>query len=137
MNNQEQTPNLQQATTAETSLTRRHLLQRTLALGLVAGSGWVLAACGRSSRAPEEVPAARGDDAQQTAAACGVDGNASLADSVQVRALQYVDQSPNPNQTCSNCRLFHREGEAAGCGKCDALPILVAEGGYCRAWTAA
>ena len=112
--------------------TRRRLLQTALAAGVAAGSALVVAACGGSRDRAEPDGAA----AEQARGVCG-EQNISLVDSARVRALDYVDQSPQPGQSCSTCRLFHPEGNAGGCGKCDALPIQVAATGWCRAYTAA
>ncbi len=51
-----------------------------------------------------------------------------------VQALQYIDESAKPDQTCANCQ-FYTAGEG-GKGKCLLfVQGLVTEGGWCMSWT--
>jgi hypothetical protein len=52
-----------------------------------------------------------------------------------VSALQYVNESPKPDQKCGNCQLY--TAGAGGRGKCQLFPEgLVAESGHCASWVA-
>ncbi|MDJ0788678.1 MAG: high-potential iron-sulfur protein [Myxococcota bacterium] len=57
------------------------------------------------------------------------------ANSVIITSLEYVNQSPNPEQICANCVLY--QGPAEGSGKCG----LFREGrvpaqAWCKSWVA-
>lgn len=55
------------------------------------------------------------------------------ADPVAV-ALQYVEESPNPEQLCSNCVLY-TDPEAAEQGPCAVFPgKAVLANGWCASW---
>lgn len=55
-------------------------------------------------------------------------------ESAQAKALQYVAESTNADQNCSNCTLYQgAEGDEHG--PCALFPgSAVASGGWCSAW---
>lgn len=101
------------------SVSRRRFL---VSAGAVLGVGPILAACG-------------GDDAV-TAASCPGYGDLSAQDLQTRQALQYVDASPNPAQSCSNCRLYNQPEGGSACGGCQLFAGPVAPGGWCASWQA-
>lgn len=70
-----------------------------------------------------------------TAASC--EGYDALTEQdLQTRAaLNYVDDSPNPSQFCTNCRLFNRPAGGSECGGCQLFAGPVAPGGWCSSWS--
>lgn len=52
-----------------------------------------------------------------------------------VAALQYVDKSEKPDQSCKLCQ-FYTPQEGGGTGKCQLFPVgLVSAEGWCASWT--
>jgi len=52
----------------------------------------------------------------------------------QATALEYVHQSPNADETCSNCQLYQGEADAEW-GGCTLFPgKAVAANGWCKSW---
>jgi hypothetical protein len=51
------------------------------------------------------------------------------------RALGYMDQSPEPERTCSGCQQFKPKGEKA-CGGCVVVRGPINPKGRCRKWAA-
>ena len=52
-----------------------------------------------------------------------------------VNVIQYVNQSPKPDQNCANCQLY--TAVSGGRGKCQLFAKgLVAEMGWCASWVA-
>jgi hypothetical protein len=49
-------------------------------------------------------------------------------------SLEYTDNSPDPQKTCSACSFFTRAGDD-GCGKCQALNGPVNAKGRCSSFT--
>lgn len=55
-------------------------------------------------------------------------------DSAQATALQYVAESPNPEQNCANCTLYQGE-EGSEQGPCPLFPgVAVHAAGWCSAY---
>ncbi len=53
------------------------------------------------------------------------------------KALKYVHASPNPDQVCTNCKLYQGD-TSADWGPCAIFPGQeVAGGGWCSAWVKA
>lgn len=102
-------------------ISRRQLLQRTAAVGVaVAGSGWILAGCGK----------------KKAAALSCTDTSSLNAQQLQTRqTLSYQEPSPKPDQHCSVCRFFTSKGDNA-CGSCTIVPGPINPKGWCKSWTA-
>jgi hypothetical protein len=90
-------------------MTRRQLLQRTLALGL-AGSASPLA--GRA------------------AGACVEDASQSLRASVN-----YVAPAPDPASACARCAFFTADPSGGSCGNCQILSGPVDATGHCDSFS--
>jgi len=122
-------------------LSRRDFLLRTGALSAVAlGSGAILTACGGGQQ-PADTPAAveesmPAEEPMAMHSAC--DDLTGLTDAdIQMRqTLQYVSESPKPDQFCSNCQLYVPAAEGAACGGCTIIKGPIAPGGYCTSWAA-
>ena len=117
-------------------VSRRHFLQSLGLIGAVGASGSLLVACGGSDDSGDGTEAEGG--AGTTTADCS--DLSSLSDSERqqrkqmVKSLNYVEESPQPEQNCGNCELYQEEKFGAGCGGCTLFPGPVAEGGYCDSW---
>ncbi len=54
--------------------------------------------------------------------------------------LKYTEETPNPDQYCSNCSLWVPPEEAdtgsnpEGCGGCTLIPGPIHPDGYCTSW---
>lgn len=126
---------------SQKELSRRDFLLRTSALGAVAlGSGAILSACG-GGQEQAEAPAAMeeampAEEPMAAASACDDLSGLTEADIQMRQTLQYVAESPKPDQLCSNCQLYVApEGDAA-CGGCQIIKGPIAPGGYCTSWAA-
>jgi len=99
-------------------LSRRDVLQRSAALG-------TLAILGGSACKNQPAPLA-----------CTDTTSLALAD-VQVRqTLAYVDASPDPNKTCTNCQQFVANPAVNACGTCKILKGPINPKGNCKSWVA-
>jgi hypothetical protein len=103
----------------------------------------VLAACGGGEQEAQETPAGTetesaptGGDDQIVAAEC--EGYDALTEQdLQMReTLQYVDESPNPEELCSNCRFYNEPPAGEACGGCQLFKGPVAPDGWCSSWAA-
>ncbi|GIX42018.1 MAG: hypothetical protein KatS3mg129_1751 [Leptospiraceae bacterium] len=52
----------------------------------------------------------------------------------QRKQLQYTDNSPKPDQTCSNCALFVPPENNTPCGKCNLVKGPISPNGWCTSW---
>lgn len=117
------------------NVSRRSFLQRLGALGVAGvGAGTVLSACGGDDAAPAE-------DTADADFSC--DDLSGLSDQEiqtreqQVQALQYVEETPNPDELCSNCAFWQEAEAGSQCGGCDLFPGPVHPDGWCNSWVAA
>lgn len=112
-------------------VTRRSFLGRLLSAGL-AGLGFssFVAGCGGG----EQGPPTENQERSEPLAEC--EDISGLTDQeVLVReSLGYVAVSPNPNQTCSNCRFYTKPAGGEVCGGCQLFAGPVNAGGYCNSW---
>ena len=102
---------------------RRAFLARLAAAGLAVSGASLLSACGG------------GDDTPQSAAACAGYDQLTQPELAMRQGLNYVDNSPNPAQLCSNCLHYQAPTEGV-CGGCALVPGPVLADGYCTAWVA-
>lgn len=85
--------------------------------GLLAIAGSALLACGKEKK---EV-------------SC-MDTSGLKPDEVAMRtSLAYVDRTPDPAKTCSNCQFF-RPAAPDQCGGCTLLKGPIHPRGYCKSW---
>jgi hypothetical protein len=100
-------------------LSRRDVLQKSAAFGILAAFGAGAAAC--KSEPPK--------------LSC-VDTTSLSAADAQVRvALAYVDQSTMPGKDCDKCQQF-LPGPANACGGCKVLRGPINPAGYCKSFAA-
>jgi len=134
----------------EHDVSRRDFLQRLSIVGATGiGGSTLLSACGGGSDG-ESGGGAEG----QTSAAGGqatadldCDDLSALSDAqMQQRnqmaeSLNYVAETPNPEQNCANCALYEQpEAEETtdnACGGCQLFPGPVYPNGYCTSWAPA
>ena len=50
------------------------------------------------------------------------------------QAIKYVDESPQADKLCTNCRFFKQPVTGAACGGCEIVKGPIAPEGYCNAW---
>lgn len=120
------------------SISRRNFLGRFALLGAAGlGASSLLAACGGGEQPAETAPgeAATSGDGVVAAQCEGYD--ALTEQDLQTRqTLGYVDESPNPQQICSNCRFYNQPAGGSPCGGCTLFQGPVAPEGYCNSWAA-
>jgi hypothetical protein len=104
---------------------RREFLHRISLLGAAGASGsTLLAACGRE------------EQSEQTAAGQSCDDVSGLTEQ-EIRArevLQYVEQTPNPDERCDNCQFWLSPEGGAFCGGCQLFRGPVHPQGWCISW---
>ncbi|MEF8816316.1 MAG: high-potential iron-sulfur protein [Salinibacter sp.] len=121
-------------------VSRRHFLRSLGLAGAVGASGTLLAACGGGSDGSGSSESGGGGESATASADCS--DLSSLSDAQkqrreqQVKALNYVEESPEPNKNCANCQLYQQEKYGSGCGGCQLFPGPVAAEGYCASWAA-
>ena len=118
---------------------RRAFLQKLTALG-TAGvvTPVVLAACGGGEGGGAgETPEGGGTAATDAGFSCTDTSGLTDAQIQQRQNVNYVDDSPNPEQVCSNCQLFTQPEAGAQCGGCQVVPGPIHPEGYCDLWVAA
>lgn len=103
------------------------------------GGGVLISACGSE---------AEGQDGEATAdagASCSDLSGLSEAQRQQrqqmTETLNYVEETPNEEQYCSNCALYtppeQAETTEEQCGGCQLFPGPVSPNGYCTSWAPA
>ncbi len=121
-------------------VSRRQFLRSLGLAGAVGASGTLLVACGGDSDGSGDET--DGADTETATASADCSDLSSLSDAQkqrrtqQVKALNYVEESPEPDKNCGNCQLYQQEKFGPGCGGCQLFPGPVAEGGYCTSWAA-
>ena len=120
---------------------RRIFLKQVVAIGaagLIAPG--LLAACGNENAAERnETETGPTDQTSAGAAASGkCEGSADLpaGDVAARQAVNYVDESPQADKFCANCRFFKQPTAGAVCGGCEIVKGPIASEGYCNAWVA-
>ncbi|WP_263787905.1 high-potential iron-sulfur protein [Salinibacter grassmerensis] len=118
-------------------VSRRQFLRSLGLAGAIGASGTLLLACGGSSDGSGDGAGADGEPATASADCSDL---SSLSDTQkqrrkqQVNALNYVEESPEPNKNCANCQLYQQEKYGSGYGGCQLFPGPVAGEGYCSSW---
>ena len=104
----------------DNQLSRKAFITKVSMLGL-AGAGVFLKACGGGDDAPAADP-------------CGDLSGLSQSD-IQLReTLQYVAETPNPEQRCDNCEFWVDEQHGPQCGGCTLFAGPVNPAGWCASW---
>jgi hypothetical protein len=65
---------------------------------------------------------------------CAGNTDLSASDIAARQAVNYVDESPQADKDCANCRFFKQPAEGAACGGCEIVKGPIAPEGYCNAW---
>lgn len=112
---------------SENKMTRRELLARAAAVGVVAvGAGSLLAACksegGAGGAAAPAAPAA---------ASCDDVSALAEADKKTREGLKYVSKTPDPAKRCDGCSLYV---PGSPCGGCKVVKGPIAAEGWCSAF---
>ncbi len=128
-------------------VTRRRFLQSLGIAGMVGASGTLLSACGGSGDSSDGSGSGGGQTESgggpATASAdCGDLSQLTDAQKQQraqmAKSLNYVEETPNENQYCSNCQLYQspaqEETTGSECGGCQLFPGPVTANGYCTSW---
>jgi hypothetical protein len=110
---------------------RRLFLKQVATIGAagLVGPG-LLEACS-SGNAAERVESERAVSGK-----CEGSADLSAADIVARRAIKYVDDSPQTDKICANCRFFKQPAAGATCGGCEIVKGPIAADGYCNTWVA-
>ena len=116
-------------------VSRRSFLQRLGALGVAGvGASTVLSACGGDDAAPADDATADADFACDDLS--GLSDQEIEQREQQVQTLQYVEETPNPDELCSNCTFWQEPEAGDQCGGCDLFPGPVHPDGWCNSWVA-
>ncbi|HXV42272.1 MAG TPA: high-potential iron-sulfur protein, partial [Anaerolineae bacterium] len=124
----------------QSAFSRRNFLKRAVFIGaaglMVPG---LLSACGNEGAAQRTETASSGNSPEKEAnvvAACAATAELSTIDSATRKSLNYVDESPEPEKFCANCRFFKQPEADAVCGGCEIVGGPIAPKGYCNTWVA-
>ena len=127
---------------SDNDVSRRQFLRSLGLAGAVGASGTLLVACGGGSDGSGGDASGSGAGGESATASADCSDLSSLSDAQkqrrkqQVKALNYVEDSPEPNKNCANCQLDQQEKYGSGCGGCQLFPGPVAAEGYCSSWAA-
>jgi hypothetical protein len=119
---------------------RRNFLKRAVfigAAGLIAPG--LLSACtgeGAAERAGAGASGSSPEEVTKSTTVCAAPAELSALESATRKALNYVDESPEPDKVCANCRFFKPSGANAACGGCEIVGGPIAPKGYCNTWAA-
>lgn len=124
------------------SVSRRDFLQRLSALGFAGlGGGALLSACGGGDSGDGGASEGTGasDAGGQTASLqcndlSGLTEQEKQSRRQMVQSLQYVEESPNPDQLCSNCNFWQPPSGDDPCGGCTLIKGPIHPDGYCTSW---
>lgn len=127
------------ASTNSSTVSRRRFLQKIGALGLLgAGAGTLLSACGGSDNGSSSSSAS--DATTSSAGSLRCDDVSDLTASeverrnAQITALNYVEETPKPEENCANCLFYQAPTGGSECGGCQLFPGPVHPNGYCTTW---
>ena len=109
----------------DNSISRKAFLGKISMLGLAgAGAGVFIKGCGNGN----------GNGEEAAADPCGDLSGLSESD-IQLReTLQYVAETPNPNERCDNCEYWVADQHGPQCGGCTLFAGPVHPGGWCTSW---
>ncbi len=105
-------------------ISRRSFIQRVAFIPvLAAGAAGVMAGCGGKEA-----------ETESALATCENYEGLSEQDLNLRKTFNYVSNSPNANQVCSNCALYVTPEAGGTCGGCQLFKGPVNPGGYCTSW---
>ncbi len=112
---------------------RRSFLTRLFTIGTIGvGVAGTLSACGGGDAEPSGEAA----DVPSEVVACENYEGLTEQELAVRQTLNYVPDSPNANQVCSNCRFYVAPAAGETCGGCQLFKGPVNPGGYCTSWAA-
>jgi hypothetical protein len=115
---------------SDNKITRKSFLRNISVLGATAfGASTLITACGGSESETERAP----ETTTAPADPCGDTSGLSESDLNMRRNLQYVHETPIPEQRCDNCQLWI-EPENGECGGCALFRGPVNPNGWCNSW---
>lgn len=107
-------------------------------ISMFAIGGSVLAACNGGGSKEEKPSANTTEQKPSTESVASTDpcDKASLTeqDIKNRKALGYVEETPIPEKTCDNCKLFVPANDTIKCGTCSLFKGPIDTGGYCTYW---
>lgn len=108
-------------------LSRRAFVRQLSAVGF---AGVFLSACGSEQQSEDEASTQAAD---ATSPCSDLSGLTSAE--IQVREdLDYVSDSPQANQVCSNCQFWLTPESGKECGGCVVMEGPVHPEGFCNSW---
>lgn len=124
------------------NVSRRDFIQRISMIGLAGvGGSAILSACGSGSESEGgqsgSESATAGGDSFSCDDLSGLNDQQMQQREQMATSLNYVEESPNPEQLCSNCALYTQPAEGEQCGGCTLFPGPVHPNGYCTSWAPA
>jgi len=124
---------------SSSTVSRRRFLQKIGALGLLgAGAGTLLSACGGSDDGASSNSTAESTTSSSGSLSCNDVSDLSASEierrNAQITALNYVEETPNPEQNCANCLFYQAPSGGSECGGCTLFPGPVHPNGYCTTW---
>ena len=104
--------------------TRRHFIKRVMGMSaLLLGPAVIFSSCGNQ-------PAAKKEQEHKPTSCKDLEG-VSKEEIEKRKKLGYVDESPIPDNKCSNCKLYLPPAAEGDCGTCSLFKGPVEAGGYC------
>lgn len=107
---------------------------------VAAGAGSFLAACkpqdGGEAKGGGEAAGGEAKGGEAAGGELSCTDTAGLSEQqIKVReSLNYVDETPKPEQLCSNCQLYKEPEKPGTCGGCQTVPGPIHPDGWCSAW---
>jgi hypothetical protein len=123
------------------SYSRRLFLRQVVTIGVagLVGPGLLLAcSSGNGAERIESEPETADKTSPGAAASGKCEGSSDLsaADIAARQAIKYVDESPQADKICANCRFFKQPAAGAVCGGCEIVKGPIAAEGSCNTWVA-
>jgi hypothetical protein len=116
------------------SLNRKDFFKKVSLFGIGAlGATTLLKACGGGEETPD--PAMDAADAP-TDDPCSDLSGLSEAEIQGRESLNYVAETPNPDERCDNCALWIEPEDGSPCGGCSIMAGPIHPAGWCSAWVA-
>ncbi len=111
------------------SIDRKDFFKKVSLFGISAiGASTLLKACGGSDEAP--APTVEAEEIDPCADLTGL----SESDIAMRESLQYVAETPNPEERCDNCQLWIEPEAGSPCGGCQIMAGPFHPGGWCISW---
>ena len=117
---------------------RRDFLKRLSAAGLLGvGASTVLSACGGGESGGQDAEPEAEAEASMAAEGCMDTSGLTEQEITSRTQLGYVDESPNPEELCSNCALWLPVPEGETCGGCNLIKGPIHPDGWCISYARA